>query len=35
METLLIRIALIAIVAVVVGGATYVVLTIMEIVRKK
>lgn len=35
METIFARLALVLIVAVIVGGATYVVLTIMEILQKK
>lgn len=35
MDILVLRIALIGIVAVVVGGATYVVLTIVEIIKEK
>jgi hypothetical protein len=35
MDILLVRIALIIIVAVVVGGSTYVVLTIVELLQKK
>jgi len=35
MQTILTRIALVLIVAVVVGGATYVVLTIAEVLQKK
>ncbi len=35
METIFARIALVLIVAVIVGGATYVVLTIVEILQKK
>jgi hypothetical protein len=35
MQTILTRIALVLIVAVVVGGATYVALTIVEVLQKK
>jgi len=35
METIFIRIAILLIVALVVGGATYVVLTILEVLQKE